>query len=158
MEISNEQMLQYEPLVRKVYNERYAKYFSYLKEDLLQCGRWGLWNAFNKYPEYQDKCTFTYYAYCNIRCKMWHYIDHEKHHITKETNDFDFETLELPHKDLPFEADISRAINSLTDSEQTQLIQWANYVPLRQQNFSNPQTANNYLHRTFDKLKERLTL
>lgn len=158
MEISNEQMAQYEPLVRKVYKERYAKYFSYLKEDLLQCGRWGLWNAFNKYPELKVKCTFTYYAYCNIRCKMWHYIDHEKHHITKETNEIEFDEVPSDNKDFLLNLDTTNAINSLTESERTQLTQWANYVPFREQNFSTKQTAYNYLQRTFKKLKEKITL
>lgn len=158
MEISDEQMAQYEPLVRKVYNERYALYFSYLKKDLLQCGRWGLWTAFNKYQEHKDKCAFPYFAYCYIRCKMWHYIDHEKHHITKDVNDFDFNDFSCDDKDFTLELDTINAINSLTESERTQLNQWVNYVPFREQNFSTKQTAYNYLQRTFRKLKEKITL
>ena len=71
--ITSEVIICYEKLVVAVY-ERYYYNYSYLKDDLLQCGRWGLWLGLTTYTEeIAEKSKFIRYLWLRIRNKMWQY-------------------------------------------------------------------------------------
>lgn len=153
--ITSEVIICYEKLVVAVY-ERYYYNYSYLKDDLLQCGRWGLWLGLTTYTEeIAEKSKFIRYLWLRIRNKMWQYIDHEKHHITKEC----YSSEEYPQQQtlsLTTKLDINRALSTLTKEEYSQIVQWANYVEFKDMNFNNRQNAHYHFKRTLNKLKEKL--
>lgn len=157
VEVTDDMILRYENMVYNVYY-RFYRHFSYLKDDLLQCGRWGVFLAYQRYErQARNKCEFSIYVWLHIRNKMYQYIDHEKHHITKETNDFDFSRIE--HKSEISETDkidIDRALSKLNKIEKDQIIRWANYGTLQGNDFNNRQTANNKFKKTLNTLRRML--
>lgn len=150
---SNDLILQYKPLVYKVYNKYYKKHFAYLKDDLIQCGYWGLYLAqlgFNT----QRSTNFINYAYKRIRSKMSHYIDHEKHHITKEEPIDD--NMPTTHVDIIHTLDLEKAINKLTTTQKQLLYEWLSYQTFDEMNFKSRQLAHYHFNKILKQLKKEL--
>lgn len=158
VKVTDEMILKYEKMIYAVYLRRFACKYYYLKDDLLQCGRWGVFLAYQRYERRaKNKCNFTVFVWLNIRTKMGHYIKHEKNHFLKETNNYCFEDVEFV-EDISFsdKIDINNAIARLKDDYYTQLLQWANYVSTRKMNYRNNQSACYHLKKIFKQLREIL--
>ena len=152
---SDNDIVKYRDLVYKVYNRYYAKHFKYLEDDLIQCGYWGLFLAHQKYDSTRGK-KFINYAFDTIHNKMWQYIDHEKHHITKDHDEeCDFTKVGM-FKDITTLIDIKKATRQLTKSEKSQLHEWLNYTQFNEMGFSTKQTAQYHFKKILNKLKESL--
>lgn len=147
-------ILKYRDLVYKVYNKYYGRHFSYLEDDLIQCGYWGLWLAMQKYDK--SRCeSFTKYAWCLIHSKMWQYIDHEKHHITKETHTDEI----IPATtidDVTTKIDIDNALKTLNDDEYEMIVKWANYSHFKELGQYSRQNSHHHFKKILKKLKEKL--
>ena len=156
--VTNEMILKYEDMVHKVYLQCFSQY-NYLKEDLLQCGRWGVFLAHQRYEKRaKDKCNFTVYVWLNIKTKMVHYIKHERNHILFEIDEeFDFSSLsnETPTTKT-MKLDINRALDSLSLKQYTQVVQWANYEMFKDMNLGCKQNAHQHFKKTLSILKEKL--
>ena len=76
--------LQYERLVGKVWFDKFQR-FKGEKDDLMQCGRIGLWNACITYKP--EKCNkFITYAYWCIRNEMAMYLRKELKYQNRHTS------------------------------------------------------------------------
>lgn len=145
----------YRNLVYKVYNTYYAKYYSYLEDDLIQCGYWGLFLAFQKFDSSRSD-NFVSYAYKRIQNKMWQYIDHEKHHITKDLGvDYDFNKVGY-FKDITTKIDLINATTQLTPKEQHILLQWLNNATFDKMGFKSKQLAHYHFKNILEKIKRKL--
>jgi len=148
--VTDEMIMRYKNLVYKVYRTYYAKYFSYLEEDLIQCGYWGLFQAYEKYSA--DK-NFMSFAYRHIRRKMWQYIDHEKHHITKE-EPLDYKQ---PITKIHYNADLKRAISTLSQKDKLLLKDWLNNKRFEEMTeYNSRQMAHYHFNRIKKQLREQL--
>lgn len=159
VKVTDEMILKYEKMVHKVYNKIYGKSYDHFKDDLLQCGRWGVFLAYQRYErkQLQDIVSFNVYTWLHIRNKMYQYIDHEKHHINKETNNYDFESEpSIPNTSWAVRLDIEKALNDLPHTEHTQILQWANYIEFKNMGFTSRQVAHKRFKRILTKLKEKL--
>lgn len=156
--ITSDDINRYEKMINVIYRRYYHPQFEYLKKDLLQCGRWGVLLALQRYNDELAKVTsLPRYVWLKAHSKMWHYIKHERHHITKEESTYDNEYIDEKSETDPLtKFDIDRAIATLSARELSQLIDWGNYVELKYMGLHTKQNAHKHLKKTFKKLKEKL--
>ena len=158
VKVTDEMITKYEDMVYKVYLKSFSQY-KYLRDDLLQCGRWGVFLAYQRYERRaKNKCNFTVYVWLNIRTKMGHYIKHERNHILFDSDDeYDFsELLDDFSLSKTSNIDLKRAISTLSEEEQHQVEQWQNYVMFKDMGFKHKQTAQQRFQRILKRLKGKL--
>ena len=158
VKVTDEMILKYENMVYKVFNRIYGSAYRYLEKDLLQCGRWGVFLAYQRYARQniQDKCEFPCYVWLHIRNKMWQYIDHEKHHIHNENSVYDNEYEYEPFVNVDVRIDIDYVLNLLKPKDRYQIIQWANEVEFKDMGFKTKQNSHKHFKVTLKRLKEKL--
>ena len=158
VKVTDDMVMQYELMVYKVYSRYYSRYYSYLEQDLLQCGRWGIFLAYQRYERQnlKEKVKFDVFVWLHIHNKMWQYIDHEKHHITKDHDEeCDFTKVGV-FKDITTLIDIKKATRQLSKSEKSQLHKWLNYTQFKEMGFPTKQTAQYHFKKILNKIKENL--
>lgn len=155
VQVTDDMIMEYEKMVYRVYYTYYHRYFSYMKDDLIQCGFWGVFLAYQRWEKYKSEFK-NHYFWKTIHNKMWQYIDHEKHHITKEQGILDFEYKCEKTVDITTNIDVDRALNTLSEQHKQQIIDWANDVPLGEMGFRSRQNSYQQLQKSFKKLKEKL--
>lgn len=159
VKVTDEMINKYEDMVYKVYLKSFASKYYYLRDDLLQCGRWGVFLAYQRYEtRAKGKCSFTLYTWLNIRTKMGHYIKHERNHIVYEIDEgYDFSELENePRLSKTTKIDIDRILSSLPPKDYYQIVQWANDTRFEDMGFNTRQNSHTHFKRTLRKLKEKL--
>lgn len=158
VKVTDDMVTQYELMVYKVYSRYYSKYYSYLKQDLLQCGRWGIFLAYQRYERQnlKEKVEFDVFVWLSIHNKMWQYIDHEKHHITKDLDtEFDFNTISNTI-DTTYEIDLHKAINKLSPREKDVVHKWCDGKQFKEMGYESRQHAHYYFKQSLLKMRKEI--
>ena len=156
-EVTDEMILKWEKAVHYIYRKHYLACFSHLKNDLLQWGRFGVFQAYKTYKSEEiNRCTFNVFVWSRIRGYMGHCIRHETRHEQRTTIDYDLSTIEMEEIVSPLEVlDIERAIFNLSNKERDCVIKWSNDVNFRHMG-CNRETARVRFNKALKKLKRRL--
>ena len=149
--VTDDMITEYNNMVHHIYNRYFHPTFSYLKNDLIQCGLWGVFLAHQRYEKKFSRYDKPLYFYITIHSKMCHYIKHEKHHILEDSGEeYDFsQHSEFDEENGTFWADIDKICTKLDKKSQVILRKWLLGTEFGQMGFDTKQAT----HYRFKKIK-----
>lgn len=150
--VTDDMIMQYENMVYQTYYRYFHPKFSYLQADLIQCGFWGVFLAYQRYERKFSKYIKPIYFSMIIHNKMCQYIDHEKHHIIQDLDEeYDFSQHTInDHTNNTFWADIDKICTKLDNKNQIILRKWLLGTEFGYMGFDTKQA----IHQRFNKIKK----
>ena len=156
-EVTDEMILNWENAVRHTYRKLYSTHFAYLKDDLLQNGRLGVFMGYKTYvDEITNKCSLNTYIWYRLKSYMRVVIRHEIRH-DERTTEYDIDTIESEEYSPLLKMDVERALTLLPNKERNCITKFYNGNNFRQMG-CNRETARKRVYKAFEKLKRRLVV